>query len=43
MAKQNRDYGIGYEFLTWALVYFFMLVLLMVWVYNKNTDFIPQV
>ena len=43
MAKQNRDYGIGYEFLAWALIYVFFLVLLIMWVYGQNFDDIPNV
>lgn len=41
MAKLNRDYGHGVEFLLWTLLYVFLLILLMVWVYDKNFQFIP--
>ena len=36
MAKLNRDYGKGKEFLFWTLMFTLALVLLMVWIYNIN-------
>jgi len=41
MAKLDRDYGHGVEFLLWTLLYVFLLILLMVWVYDKNFQFLP--
>jgi hypothetical protein len=36
MAKLNRDYGKGKEFLIWTLLFSLALVALMVWVYKIN-------
>jgi len=41
MAKLDRDYGKGIQFLLWALLYTALLILLMVWVTDKNFQFIP--
>jgi len=43
MAKQNRDYGIGYEFLGWTIVYATLLIILILWVLSKNLDMVPQI
>lgn len=36
MAKLNRDYGKGIEFLFWTIMFVAALVALMVWIYHIN-------
>jgi hypothetical protein len=36
MAKLNRDYGKGLDFLFWTIMFVLALVALMVWIYNVN-------
>jgi len=36
MAKLNRDYGKGREFLFWTLMFALALTALMVWLYRIN-------
>lgn len=36
MANLNRDYGKGKEFLIWVLLFALALVLLIIWIYNRN-------
>jgi hypothetical protein len=43
MAKQNRDYGIGYEFLAWTIVYASLLIILILWVLKMNLYMVPQI
>jgi hypothetical protein len=36
MAKLDRDYGKGVEFLFWTIMFATALVALMVWIYRIN-------